>query len=281
MTDSTLAAEQGNVESVLETVRELFGEEHATYAAVLDTLTLRLRDAGDFAAAEDLCRESLGVWRRVHGEQHRNVAVALARLGTLLRLRGDEPGAEQALRESLALLEGGAEVDDLASYEARVELADLLSNRGEYTEADELLGESLALLRSSSSPSRLRILQTLEKRFLVQMNASSDEAADTLRAIYDETHEYYPDDSPLVAISAMSLGNYLAQRGEHAEAEPTCARPSSASERGTSRRRSTSWRPTTRCSRSCAAARIRPASPRRIRSCTTRSSWRAACGART
>jgi serine/threonine protein kinase/tetratricopeptide (TPR) repeat protein len=220
MTDSARASDREEVEAVLATVREVFGEEHATYAAVLDTLSVRLHDAGDFATATELCRESLAVWERVHGEGHPNVAIALARLGSLLRLQGEEVEAESVLRESLALLEGAADAPGLAGYEASVELADLLANRGDYAEADELYGEALVLLRASPSTPRFRILDTLEKRFRLQMNSASEDSIDTLREIYDETHAFYPDESPLIATSALSLGRYLSQRGRQTEAEP-------------------------------------------------------------
>ena len=220
MTDPARAADRSDVESVLATVREVFGEDHATFAAVLDTLALRLHDAGDFDIAAELCRESLEVWKKVYGESHPNVAITLVRLGTFLRAQGDDEQAESALRAALAIFEGASNTPGLASYDARVGLADLLSNRGEYAEADELLGESLALLRASPSPAHFRIIVTLEKRFVVQISQPSVDARETLLAIYDEVHEFYPDDSPVLAISAMSYGNYVSQQGEHETAEP-------------------------------------------------------------
>ena len=220
MTDSTRVSEQREVEAVLETVREVFGEEHATYAAVLDTLAQRLHDAGDFAVATDLARESLEVWERVYGEDHPNVAIAFGRLGTLLRAVGEEEGAEAALRRAIDLLEGASDAPGLAGYEARMELADLLGGRGDFAEADELLADSLAQLRASPSPSRFQILKTLERRLLAQLSHTSPEAGKTLRALYEESHAFYPEDSPVIAVYALSLGNYLIQRGDLEAAEP-------------------------------------------------------------
>ena len=220
MTDPARAADRSDVESVLATVREVFGEDHATFAAVLNTLALQLHDAGDFEAAAELYRESLAVWKKVYGEQHPNVAITLTRLGTSLRAQGDDEQAESALRAALATFDGASDMPGLASYDARIELADLLGNRGEYAEADELLGESLAILRASPSPARFRILETLERRAIVQLNQPSADTRETLRAIYDETHEFYPDDSPVLAIAALGYGRTLFQYGEHEKAEP-------------------------------------------------------------
>ena len=223
MTDPSRGADRSDVERVLATVREVFGEDHATYAAVLDTLSQRLHDAGDFDAAEELCRESLAVWKKVYGEEHPNVAITLARLGSLLRAQGEDMQGESVLRSALAIFEATDETSGapgLAGYDARVDLADLLANRGEYQEADELYGASLALLRSSSDPSRFRMLTTLEKRLVVQLNQPSVDASETLREIYEETHEFYPDDSPFLANAAFGLGNYLSHRDEPEAAEP-------------------------------------------------------------
>jgi serine/threonine protein kinase len=219
MTDSTRASDPQQVEAVLATVREVFGEEHATYAAVLETLADRLHDAGDFAGAVELGREALAVWKRVHGPAHPNVAMAQARLGSLLRLLGEVDEAEQALREALALLDGAADAPGLAGHEARLELADLLTNKGRFEEADALFEQALVRLRASPTTSRARILATLEKRFQAQLNTASEGAIATLREIYDEAHAFYEGGSPLIAMSALGLGNYLAKHGQPQEAE--------------------------------------------------------------
>jgi len=220
MTDATRTPEGSELEVVLEDVREVFGEEHATYAAVLDTLSARLLDAGEFERAGELSREALEVWKRTRGERHPNVAMAQARLGALLRLEGRPEEAEVVLREALSVLAEVPDANELAAYGAYVELSELVGDRGDYGEASQLLGEALALLRSSQAPSHFRIIQTLEQQFLAQFNGSSPQAVHTLREIYDETRAFYPDESPLLAITALGLGNFLAQHGEGAAAEP-------------------------------------------------------------
>ncbi len=220
MTDPGRAANRGEVEQVLADVRAMFGEEDATFAAVLDTLSQRLRDAGDFETAADLCRESLGVWKRVYGEDHPNVAITMARLGAVLRAQGEDEQAESALREAIATLDQASDTPGLAAYDARFRLADLLGNRGEYAEAEELLGEALAILRASRAPEHFRILETLEARAVVQMNAGFEGLRETVREAYDETHAFYPDDSPMLAVAALGYGRALYHEGDHDAAEP-------------------------------------------------------------
>ncbi|MEM7306557.1 MAG: serine/threonine-protein kinase [Planctomycetota bacterium] len=214
------AGDAGEVERVLDDVRATFGEQHATLAAVLDTFSMQLRDAGEFERAEELCREALDVWRRAHGDEHLNVALTRARLGSLLRVQGAEDEAESELRAALATLAGDAQARGPAVHNARLELADLVGSRGAFDEADAILGEALDALRTASSVSRFRIIEALESRLVVQLNAGSPAAGETLREIYDETHDFYPEESLLRAVSAMTLGNYLLQHGDGDEAEP-------------------------------------------------------------
>jgi len=220
MTDAARASDRAQVEQVLNTVREDFGSDHATYAAVLDTLSDRLHDAGDFATAAELSREALQVWRKAYGPEHPNVGITLARLGSILRLQGLVPEAEGALREALRILEGSPDAPGLVAHQARLELGDLLANRGDLEAADGLFERALADLRASPAPSRARIIETLERRFRVQLNGAHEGALATVRSIYAEIHAFYGEDSPMLGVSALGLGNYLFQHGQREEAEP-------------------------------------------------------------
>ena len=223
MTDAARATDREDVEGVLQTVREVFGEEHATYAAVLDTLAMRLHDAGDLETAEGLCRESLEVWKGVYGEDHANVGGTLHRLGETLHARGKDEEAEQAYRGAIAIFARDTEANSshgMGGYEARVRLADLLANRGAYAEADELLGEALDLLRASPSPVHFRIIETLELRTVVQVNRPESKPYETLGELYEEAQLFYPPESPMLAMVALGYGRSLAQNGEEERAMP-------------------------------------------------------------
>lgn len=220
MTDPGRAADRTEVEKLLANVRDVFGEDHVTFAAVQDTLALRLYDAGDFDSATRLNRESLENWKRIYGEKHPNVAITLARLGSSLRAQGEDEEAESALRAALDIHADGDTPPGTSGFTARVELADLLSNRGAYAEADQLLSECLEILRASPSPAHFRIIETLERRLYLQINQPAADPLATLHEIYTETHEFYPDDSPVLAIAALGYGKQLCQQGQFDAGEP-------------------------------------------------------------
>ncbi len=92
-----------DVESVLDTAREIFGEDHATVAATLSSRAVQLQSSGDLEAAEAMFRQSLQLWRGQAGENDPNVGRTLGRLGTLLVTKGDSEAAEQVLREALSI----------------------------------------------------------------------------------------------------------------------------------------------------------------------------------
>ena len=96
----------------------------------------------------------------------------------------------------------------------------LLANRGEYAEADEFIAESLAVLRTNPSPTHFRIIQMLEKRVILQSSLSSTDTLATVREIYEETHKFYPDDSPMLAMSALGYGRRLFMIGENLAMAP-------------------------------------------------------------
>lgn len=220
MTDPASSADRSEVEGVLVTVREVFGEDHATYAAVLDALAVRRYDVGDFETAAALGREAVAVWKALYGPHHTNAALSLARLGATLRALGDDDEAEAALREALTTLDGASDAPGLAGYRAQVELSDLLGNRGEYMEADALLGESLASLRASPVPAHFKILETLERRVALQLSQPAGDAREALLEMYDEAHEFYSDGHPLLAMCALGYGRALAKNGEKEAAVP-------------------------------------------------------------
>jgi len=56
-----------DVEQVVRRARELFGSDHVTVAAALDSLAMQLQHAGDIPGAERLYRESERIWRKGGG----------------------------------------------------------------------------------------------------------------------------------------------------------------------------------------------------------------------
>ena len=102
-----------------------------------------LRAKGDFAAAEPLLREALGVQRETLGDRHPHTLDLLNNLGRLLKEKGELAAAEPLSREAL---EGrreklGARHPDTLSSISNLGL--LLMAKGDLTAAEPLLRKAL------------------------------------------------------------------------------------------------------------------------------------------
>ena len=220
MGDVSRAVERGEVERVLATTGEVFGAEHPTRAAVLDTLAARLHDAGEFDESVELSRQALSIWRQVYGQRHVNAARTLSQLGRTLRAQGEHEGAEQALREAISILGDAESATPLSGFEPRLELAQLLGDAGDFEAADELLEQSLAILRASPEPLHFLVMQTLEQRLHLQLSLPDGDPRETLRELYEEGRSFYPDDSRLLGVWALAYARQLHKYGEAEKAEP-------------------------------------------------------------
>ena len=214
------AAHSVDLESMRRTAQEVFGDDHAAVAASLNTLAIQFDNSGNFDEAEPLYREALARWEEMYGRDHLNVAITTSRLGTMLHKQGEDEAAESALREALAILEDLPGTPSLATCDAAESLADLLESRGDYDEAIALLQRSLEIRRASTSGQAGAILQTLERLFFTNINAQRlAEVEVVARELYDHAHRVYPK-GEIQSRTALTLGNWLAQRGDHQEAEP-------------------------------------------------------------
>ena len=67
----------------------------------MSSLSELLKDKGDLAAAEPLCRETLEARRETLGNLHPSTLTSICRLSELLRVKGDLAAAEPLCREAL------------------------------------------------------------------------------------------------------------------------------------------------------------------------------------
>jgi serine/threonine protein kinase/tetratricopeptide (TPR) repeat protein len=217
---SEAANREVDVEHVVQRARQLFGNDHATVAAALDSLAMQWQHAGDSAAAEKLFRESERIWRKT-GTNPAKLALTLGHLGALLRSKGDDAGAEAALRESLEIARGLPATMQLAFCDGRTELATLLKRRGNLDEAETLVREALQVRREKAPSQQFRIAQTLE--LLTQILVSGnrvDEAEKTFGEAIALYRPLYPPDSPTAAYNNFAYGYWLRQHGRNEKAEP-------------------------------------------------------------
>jgi serine/threonine protein kinase len=149
-----------DVERVIATARDVFGDDHGTVAATLSSRALQLQSAGELEAAERLYAASLRIWRERYGEDNINVGETYRALGLLQLTKGDSAAAEHALRESVRITRGlGAET--LTLSESLALLATVLANQGQYDQAIEALRESVRIRRTIAPQQRLQIAITI------------------------------------------------------------------------------------------------------------------------
>jgi tetratricopeptide (TPR) repeat protein len=210
---------QVDVEPVVERARELFGKDHVTVAAALDSLAMRMQHAGDLAGAERLYRESERIWRK-NGDKSPSLALTLGHLGALLRLKGDDAGAEAALREALQIASQLPATVQLAFCDSRAELATLLQRRGRLDEAESLVREALRIRRQTPSQ-QFQIAKTLELLTAVLVSAGRiDEADQAFGEAIELYRPLFPADSPTAAYNNFAYGHWLRQQGRAEKAEP-------------------------------------------------------------
>eukprot|EP00913_Durusdinium_trenchii_P013367 g12548.t1 len=150
-----------DVQQVLATARDVFGNDHATVAATLSSLAAQLQSVGNYEGAEPLLRESIRIWKKHYGANHINVGMARSQLGALLRIKGDESNAKRELERSVEILKSQGKGDSLAVSDTLLYLADVLQNRGDYAGAEKVLRESLRIRRAAAPHQSLQIAITL------------------------------------------------------------------------------------------------------------------------
>ena len=130
-------------EQILETRRQLQGDEHPDVATTLSDLGLALWSREAFAAAEPLLRTALDMRRKFLGNEHIDAAVSLFDLGMLLHDTQRYAEAEQVLREALAIRRKLLGDENMYTIRTTAMLGQLLRDAGELNEAEALLRDTV------------------------------------------------------------------------------------------------------------------------------------------
>ncbi len=219
--DQAISAD-ADVERVLVTAREVFGNDHATVAATLSSRALQLQSEGDLEGAEALYRESMRLWSEQFGADDIHVANTLGRLGILLVTKGDDEAAEEALRESvrIALAQPGA--DNLAVSETLAVLGGFLVNQSKFDEAAAFLRESIRIRKQLAPHQRFQIALTINSLVNVVAMAGMDAEADELMPeLLESWRRAVPADSTFLARVLIDIAaQWHFGRGEYDTAEP-------------------------------------------------------------
>jgi tetratricopeptide (TPR) repeat protein len=212
------ARRQLDVGQVIPRARELFGNDHATVAAMLSSLALQLQHSGNLAAAEPLYGEALRIGRSIYGDRHASVGLTLARLGSLLRLKGDDDAAEETLRDAIEAASDRSGGSTLATCDARIELAEILKRRGRFDEAEVLVRESLHIRQAHGRD--FEFARTLEQlHAILTLAGKDDEAEPVLHQLIDVYRDVVPQDSLTAAWIYLGSGLWLRQRGRAEQGE--------------------------------------------------------------
>ncbi|MGK0217602.1 MAG: serine/threonine protein kinase/tetratricopeptide (TPR) repeat protein [Planctomycetota bacterium] len=204
--------DQGEIAELLDTVREVFGDEHATVAATLCAMGGQLRSAGQPAAAQELYEEALDIYRGVFGPDHQRVGQTLTQLGTIQRLNGVVDVAEVSLRDSLRIESLDQTQAHPSNCEARRELASLLSERGAHAEALELTHELLAILRRSKTPRHFEEFTSLEELLRISLlSPETDDLAPIYAELVSAAERSFPAGHLVPGITKLGHGSYLHQ----------------------------------------------------------------------
>ena len=207
--------------SILARAKELFGDDHATVAATLGNLALQLQHSGKLAAAEELYREALRLWKKLYGDEHVNVVITLNRLGSMLSDAGNDVGAEQSLRESVRLLERRTGPPVLSSCDARRQLARILIRKGQLDEAVVLLQDALRIQRSLPGDQSWQVAATLEQLAGVfGQQGKNEEAEQAMAEMLAAYQPLLPASSPQWAVLNAVYAARLRQNGRLERAEP-------------------------------------------------------------
>jgi tetratricopeptide (TPR) repeat protein len=194
-----------DVEHVVETARELFGDDHATVAAVLSSRALQLQSAGRLKEAEEHYEESLRIWKE-HGDgDNLNLADTYRGLGLLQRTMGNHEAAEASLREAVRLSRGLGK-PTLTLAETLAYLGEVLSNRSRYDEAIQCLDEAIAIRRDLAPEQKLQLAIVLNSKANLLVLSGRGDVEASLR----ETIQGWRDALPR---KSSMLGQVLTQSG--------------------------------------------------------------------
>jgi serine/threonine protein kinase len=209
------------VERVVKTARDVFGDDHATVAATLASRALQLQQAGNLDAAEPLYRESLRIWRQVAGDDDVNVGTTLAKLGTLLLIKGDHAEAEKAFEESLRITEGQPDGAGIARSVTLFEMASLYQNRGDFAKTAAALEEALRIRQAVTPHQKLQIalITSGYANALVYGGEDREKVDAALQECLDAWTVALPAGSSMLARVKVQMGALEAQRGRRQRAE--------------------------------------------------------------
>jgi len=144
----------GNIEASIahtkmsmDLTAQVYGEQSAQFAFVVNEYANILYSKGDYADAEKFCRQSTEIFRRLGQGESKEVANNLILLGLLLADKGQIEEAEQTYAESLDIFRKLGLIETQAAGSDLNNLGHLNAQKGDYDKAERYYKEAIAIGR--------------------------------------------------------------------------------------------------------------------------------------
>lgn len=206
---------------VLAEREALLGREDLTVAEALEELGLNMFDQGRYEDAEQMLQEALTRRQDIlGGEPHPDISENMSNLGLVLRVLGRYDDTEELFNRALAMdrrLYGDqhpAIATDLNN------LAELNLDKNDLKQAEARYKEALAMqeaLLGKEHPDVARIWNNLAYVYYYSGNLVT--ARDAMLRSIDISRMTHGEEHPEIAGSLSTLGRWLTEAGDYAEAE--------------------------------------------------------------
>jgi CHAT domain-containing protein/Flp pilus assembly protein TadD len=176
---------------------------------------------GDYAKAESLLKEALGIRQKVLGREHPDTAACLNNLAELYEAMSDYAKAEPLYKEALEIFQKvlGPEHPDTAT--ALNNLAELYRLMGDYAKAEPLLKDALQIRQKvlgREHPDTAACLNNLAELYRATRDYAKAEAL--FKEVLEIRQKVLGPEHPLTAQSLNNLALFYWAMGDYAKAEP-------------------------------------------------------------
>lgn len=205
---------------IVETAKEILGEEDLLYAHSLNNLGVLCQDTGDYAQAARLFREGLLVQRKLRGEMHPTCALMLHNLGDVYADAGDLAQAEPLLRRSLEMIQKTIGPEDPLYVQNLANLAKVSQRKEDYAAAEDFYRTALGILkRTQGEQSPIYATQLKNLATLYCDMGDYAKAEQLIRRGSDVAKQTGQQDWPVPGVTAAQQGDLYFAMGNYAQAE--------------------------------------------------------------
>jgi CHAT domain-containing protein/Tfp pilus assembly protein PilF len=205
----------------VEIGKKALGEKHPDYAGSLNNLAELYRSQGEYARAEPLYRQAMGIIREALGENHPGYAVSLGNLALLYQAQGDYARAEPLYRQAMVIEKKLFGENHPAYARSLNNLASLYSARRDYARAEPLLRQAMEIGKNAlgdKHPDYAVSLNNLAFLYLLQDDYARAEPL--FRQAMEITKQALGENHPDYATGLNNLASLHRVRGDYARAGP-------------------------------------------------------------